>query len=282
MRFVFLLVMVIGLGLAGFAVFQVMQQFQAYQAEIRRLEASIVPPIETTNVIVATTGMRFGSPLTRANVTQVAWPTVTAPPNVFSDMDVLFGPEGSPPRSVTRVMEPGEPILVSKVTNIGQPADLRSLLAPGMRAFTIGINATSGVAGFLQPGDRVDILWTGTGTSGRTETRILGQGVEVIAIDQTADQEINRPQLARTVTLQVSQGTVAQLVQAQQTGNLTLSLRGLEDTAVTDEVTVAIQSDVIGTAPQAAPAEPVCTRTIRRGLSVVEEIIPCVNTENPQ
>lgn len=282
MRLVFMLVLVMGLGLAGFAVFKVMEQFQVYQSEIQRLNAEVQRPIETVTVIVATEEMRFGAQLERDNVVAVTWPKETAPANAFNDLDVLFGPEGSPARSVTRVIEPGEPILVTKVTNIGQPADLRSILATGMRAFTINIDATSGVAGFLQPGDLVDVLWTGTGTSGRTETRTLGQGLEVIAIDQTADQEVNRPQLARTATLQVSPDTVAILVQAQQTGRLTLSLRGLDDTAVSDEVSVVGQDAVIGAAPEAAPEEVICTRTIRRGVDVVEEVIPCADAGQNQ
>jgi len=276
MRLVFMLVMITGLGLAGFAVFKVMQQFQVYQAEILRLERSIIAPIETVTVIVATTEMRFGASLTRENVVEVIWPKATAPANAFTDMAVLFGPEGSQPRSVTRVMEPGEPILVSKVTNIGQPADLRSLLAEGMRAFTIPIDAVSGVGGFLQPGDRVDVYWSGTGSNGETVTRLIEEEVILIAIDQTADQDVNRPQLARTATLQVSPNLVAKMVQAQNTGRLTLSLRGIDDSTTVGTFQVG-QGEVVGERAPAPAEEIICTRTIRRGIDVVEEVIPCTD-----
>jgi len=276
MRLVFMLVMITGLGLAGFAVFKVMQQFQVYQAEILRLERSIIAPIETVTVIVATTEMRFGASLTRENVVEVIWPKATAPANAFTDMAVLFGPEGSQPRSVTRVMEPGEPILVSKVTNIGQPADLRSLLAEGMRAFTIPIDAVSGVGGFLQPGDRVDVYWSGTGSNGETVTRLIEEEVILIAIDQTADQDVNRPQLARTATLQVSPNLVAKMVQAQNTGRLTLSLRGIDDSTTVGTFQVG-QGEVVGERAPAPVEEIICTRTIRRGIDVVEEVIPCTD-----
>jgi len=276
MRLVFMLVMITGLGLAGFAVFKVMQLFQVYQAEILRLERSIIAPIETVTVIVATTEMRFGASLTRENVVEVIWPKATAPANAFTDMAVLFGPEGSQPRSVTRVMEPGEPILVSKVTNIGQPADLRSLLAEGMRAFTIPIDAVSGVGGFLQPGDRVDVYWSGTGSNGETVTRLIEEEVILIAIDQTADQDVNRPQLARTATLQVSPNLVAKMVQAQNTGRLTLSLRGIDDSTTVGTFQVG-QGEVVGERAPAPVEEIICTRTIRRGIDVVEEVIPCTD-----
>lgn len=279
MRIVFILVLLAGLGLAGFAVSQVMKQFQGYQNRIAQLEGARVAPIETITIIVAATEIRFGHQLTATDVVEVTWPKQNAPANAFNDIAVLFGPEGSAPRSVTRVMEPGEPILVTKVTNIGEPADLRSLLTVGMRAFVINIDATSGVAGFLQPGDQVDVLWTGTGISGQTESRVLGQDIKVIAVDQSADQDVSRPQLARTATLEVSQDTVLKLVQAQNTGRLTLSLRGLTDTTIVEIGTVVDQTVIIGEREAAPDEEVICTRTVRRGVAIEEVVIPCENLD---
>lgn len=274
MRLVFMLVLILGLGLAGFAVMKVMQQFQGYQAQIQRMENERVAPIETVTVIIAAREVRFGQQLTRADVAEIQWPKSSAPANAFNDMAVLFGPEGSASRSVTRVMEPGEPILVSKVTNIGEPADLRSTLEDGMRAFTINVDAVSGVGGFLQPGDRVDVYWSGTGANGETVTRLIEEDLVLIALDQTADQDVNRPQLARTATLQVSPSIVAKMVQAQATGRLTLSLRGLEDSSIVGTFEVD-RSTVVGESAPAPIEEIICTRKIRRGVEVVEEVIPC-------
>jgi pilus assembly protein CpaB len=98
-------------------------------------------------------------------------------------------------RIVLRQMEPNEPILAAKVTAPGEIGGITALLARGMRSFTIEVDVSSGVSGFLNAGDRVDIYWTGRigGIGGRTNngevTQLIQAGIELVAIDEhlTAD-----------------------------------------------------------------------------------------------
>ncbi|MCF6306081.1 MAG: Flp pilus assembly protein CpaB [Rhodobacteraceae bacterium] len=281
MRIIFLLVLIIGIGMAGYAAYMVMQRFQTYQAEFTDLENQLreakLGQVDTEIVLVAKSDLRFGSELLRDDVTELQWPKGQTPPNVFSSMESLFGGENTAPRYVLRIMEQGEPILATKVTEFGEDAGISSRLEPGMRAFAISVNVTSGVSGFLQPGDRVDVYWVGN-TTGETITKLILEDVDLIAIDQQDDDDFGGIVVARTVTLQVSPLVVAKLVQAQATGDLTLALRGAEDSAATGGVEID-QSAIIVNEIIEVVEERVCTIRTRNGANVVEVVIPCVEGE---
>jgi len=107
---------------------------------------------------------------------------------------------------------------------------------------------------------------------------LILDGIELIAIDQIADADRARPIVARTVTVSVSPQRVASLAQAQATGNLQMSLRGIEDDEASGEIEVN-QNDLLGI-EEAAPApevqaEKVCTIRNRVGGEVKDVIIPC-------
>ena len=278
MRIIFLLVLILGLGMAGYAAYMVMQQFQSYQSQVATLETQLRESqdrqVETETVIVAKDGLSFGVELHRADVTEIQWPKGQTPPSVFTSMEALFGSDGTPSRYVARIMEQGEPILASKVTEFGVDAGISSRLQPGMRAFAISVNVTSGVSGFLQPGDRVDIYWVGS-TTGETITKLILEDVDLIAIDQTDDEDLGRNVVARTVTLQVSPLVVAKLVQAQATGSLTLALRGAEDVSATGGVEID-QTAIIFNEIIPVEVEKICTIKTRNGADLVEVVIPCV------
>jgi len=281
MRIIFLLVLLIGIGMAGYAAYMVMQRFQTYQSEFAKLESDLrtarLGVVDTETVLVAKSDLRFGTEVLRDDITEIQWPKGLAPPNAFTSLEALFGSENTPPRYILRIMEQGEPILTSKVTEFGEDAGISSRLAPGMRAFAISVNVTSGVSGFLQPGDRVDVYWVGS-TTGETITKLILEDVDLIAIDQQDDEDFGGTVVARTVTLQVSPLVVAKLVQAQATGNLTLALRGAEDVAATGEIEID-QSAIIANEIIEVVEERVCTIHSRNGANVVEVVIPCVDEE---
>ena len=108
-------------------------------------------------------------------------------------------------------------------------------------------------------------------------TRLILEGIKLIAIDQIADEDRNNPIVARTVTAEVSPNVVAALVQAQSTGRLLLSLRGAEDETVAGAIEID-QDRLLGIQKQAVEEvkkEKVCTIKTRRGANVVEIPIPC-------
>lgn len=282
MRLVFGLVLLLGVGLAGFAVYMAQDYMQTKQAQLDAERAARAAAVPTTPVFVAKRSIRYGEPLTKDDVRFVRWPDTAIPEGVFTDPADLF-PENGQLRAVLRTMEKDEAVLASKVTMPGEDAGVSSRLSRGARAFTIRVDVTSGVSGFLRPGDRVDVYWSGTGTdsNGRRNdiTKLIQAGVRIVAIDQSADEDRTAPTVARTVTVEASPEQVAALAQAQSTGRLSLSLVGAQDDTLSGAVEID-QRSLLGIVEQEVvepEREEVCTIRTRRGSEVVEIQIPCTN-----
>lgn len=283
MRLIFGLVLIVGVGLAGFAVYMAQGFIEDMRAEVTRLEAEKAKLPEMTRIAVVTEPRGYGETLVRDHVKLIAWQADSVPEGAFTDLETLFPETEDEPRFVTRRFEAFEPVLPVKITEPGEEAGLTSRLSRGMRAFTIQVDVSTGVSGFLRPGDQVDIYWTGRGgeetSVGRDVTKLIETNVRIIAVDQTADSDRTGPVVARTVTVEVTPQEVASLAQAQSTGRLSLSLVGAEDETVADVVQVN-QADLLGiveVAPQIVEKERVCTTKIRRGAEVIEQEIPCTN-----
>jgi len=278
MRLVFGFVLLVGLGLAGVAVYMARDfigQQQAQLAEAELAKRAIVPTVE---VYVVNKQMRYGQKLTMEDIRKVRWPEEAVPEGSFISEEQLFpkGPELL--RSILRTMEPNEAVMAIKVTGPGENAGVSSRLSPGMRAFAIRTDVTSGVSGFLRAGDRVDIYWTGS-SNGRGVTKLIDANVRLVAINQSADEDRNAPTVAKTVTVEVNPRQVASLAQAQATGRLSLSLVGADDVLVSDNVEID-QQDLLGIVDEQvveAPKERVCTIRRRSGEEIVVIPIPCTN-----
>ncbi|NNU81241.1 Flp pilus assembly protein CpaB [Halovulum dunhuangense] len=273
MRIIFAFVFLIGIGIAGFAAYMAMQQFEALQAENRVLRERASQVVETVPVMMATRELRYGQRLERGDAQPALFPKELVPENAFTSAEALFGEADTPQRRIIRTMEPGEIVMASKVTDFGQDAGVASRLAPGTRAFTINVDVTTGVAGFLQPGDRVDVYWSGQ-VNGQPTTRLLLQDIELIAIDQVTDADVNRPVVARTVTVQVSPVVVATLTQAQASGRLALSLRGAEESEILGPLEVS-QRDLLGIEEVVEEEQKRCFSRVRRGLEVQVIEVDC-------
>lgn len=286
MRAVFGIVLVAGIALAGGAVMMVKNRIGAYQHALAHERATREESIQTVNVFVATEPLKYGEKLSQDMVRQVLWPKDSLPEGTFQTLEALFPPERpEDQRVVLREIEPGEAILAVKVTNPGEDAGLTSRLKPGMRAFAIKVDVTSGVSGFLRPGDRVEVYWTGSmvnaqGQNTREVTRLIQSNVELIAVDQKAGS-VDGTTIARTVTVSVAPVQVAALAQAQSTGRLSLALVGAEDETVAASVVEVDQRKLLGVSEYQAPVQveqqKVCTIRNRRGAEVVEIPIPCTN-----
>ncbi|SFP06179.1 Flp pilus assembly protein CpaB [Tranquillimonas alkanivorans] len=278
MRAIFGLVLILGLALAGGAVYMAkdyLSQTQAQLEQERELRDQIVP---TKEVIVANRQIRYGEWLAPEDLRKVKWPEQAVPAGAFTSVDELFPQGFEEPRAVLRTMEKDEAVLAVKVTDPGEDAGVSSRLSPGMRAFAIRVDVTSGVSGFLRPGDRVDVYWSGS--VGREEvTKLIDANVKLVAIDQSADEDRSSPTVARTVTVEASPRQVASLAQAQETGRLSLSLVGAEDQGTADMVEIN-QRELLGLKEEKVvevEREEVCTIKTRKGGEVHEIAIPCTN-----
>lgn len=286
MRSVFGLVLLVGLGLAGFAVYMAKDFINTTQHELERERAQKAEIVETVDIYVAGRALTYGETLKPEDVKQVRWPRSSVPKGAYNDLAVLFPNENMKPRHVLRSVEPGEAILQVKITDPGEEAGLTSMLDRGMRAFAIDVDETSGVSGFLRPGDRVDIYWTGRVTTGsernsrRDFTKLIEANVQLVAIDQTANQEMEEGTIARTVTVAARPQQVAALAQAQSTGRLSLSLVGAEDDTIAEasevdqRLLLGIEEEPEQVVEQTRVAK-VCSIRQRRGAEVVEIPIPC-------
>ena len=275
------LVLIVGLALAGAAVYMAQGYISQTQTALNRERELRVRTGPLVEVFVVNKVKNYGEVLTKEDVQTIFWQENALPETVFRDIDVLFPEDGKEPRYVLRQMEAFEPVLAVKVTEPGQPAGLTGQLAKGMRAFAVKVDVASGVSGFVQPGDHVDIYWTGASSDNIGEmTRLIESAVKIIAVDQTADGGAGGAMVARTVTVAVSPEEVARLAQAQATGRLALSLVGSGDETVNGLIEVDANALLgITETVQAAAAEEakVCTVRTRKGSEVLEIAIPCTN-----
>lgn len=287
MRIVFAAVLLIGIGLAGFAVHMAQNYVESYQNALAQERQSRQPAIKTTEIYVATASLKYGGKLEVENVQKVKWPVESVPAGAFQDTAELFPDQDTRPRYIVRPMEPGEPIMAIKVTAPGQDAGVITRLDKGMRAFAIRVDVASGVSGFLRPGDRVDVYWTGAvgarhDDSNRNFTKLIQTGIQLIAVDQKADVEGVDGNVARTVTVAVKPEQVAALAQAQNSGKLSLALVGAQDETVAETIEVD-QDKLLGIeraekkVVEVREEERVCTIRTRRGAEVVAIPIPCSN-----
>jgi pilus assembly protein CpaB len=153
-----------------------------------------------------------------------------------------------------------EPILTDKISGEGQGASIAALLPEGMRAASVRINDVSGVSGFIQPNDSVDVLVTRQlpgDNGGQQVTDVLLQNVRVIAIDQEAKNADGSPKVAKTATLEVAPLDAQKLALGQQVGDLSLVLRkpGEQNNPVVETVSMNdLRYNMYGGARYPAPA----------------------------
>jgi pilus assembly protein CpaB len=144
--------------------------------------------VETQDVVVPLVPINAGATLSRNDVTVVKWPSAYVPKgSLFSDPNVLAG------RVAKQDLFPGEPIFNQKVSGGDTHGGLTAIIPHGMRAITIAVTEVKGVAGFVKPGDRVDILTTfeldKNGGQATRKTRTVLQDVLVLASAQTMVDE---------------------------------------------------------------------------------------------
>lgn len=289
MRMVFGLVLVLGLGLAGFAVYMAQNFIAQTQYERDLLLAAQKDAPQLVEVVVATRAVKYGERLQREDFGVVRMEAGKTPEGVFNAIEAPQE-EGSPlvpifysgerrPRAALRSFEINEPIIASKITAPGVDAGITANLTPGMRAFAINVDVSSGVSGFLRPGDRVDVYWSG-GIGGKDVTKLIQTGIRLIAIDQSADSDRSDETLiARTVTVEANPRQVAALAQAQNTGRLSLSLLGTGDVQVSEAVEID-QNTLLGIEEREVvqyEEERICTIRTNRGGELVETEIPCTD-----
>ncbi len=231
----------LGLSVAfGFAAVLAARYFTTRDAEPAPVELVEAPIIEMISVVVAAEDIGRGDTVSEVNLMIEDWPAAQAPYGRFSSIAAVGSDQFSPRQAMT-VIAAGEPVLDSRLSPAGMRPSLAGRLEPGYRAFTISMNDVAGVAGFVLPGDRVDVLHTrNSNLNGRTKnlvSDILLSDIEVLGLGLNDDVRSNQPSEFHNATLAVSVEDARKLAVAGETGNLSLALRGTRDRGVVDVIT---------------------------------------------
>lgn len=199
------------------------QTWLSNQAEqrMRSLEAQKRPEASTRTIVVARQPLRFGDELSAPSLREVPWPESALPAGAFARIADLT----SGRRAVVLPMDVNEPILSSKITGPGQRATLSAVLQEGMKAVTIRVNDVGGVAGFVLPGDHVDVVLTRQINADTANNDVVIQNVRVLAVDQSADARAEKAAVVKAVTLEVDVTDAQRLALASAVGTLSLLLR---------------------------------------------------------
>jgi pilus assembly protein CpaB len=218
---------------AGAAALLVKSALLPQNAEASIAQVQSVRPMKS--VLVAARDIKAGDKLTAAAVREMDWPADLLPKGAYTSRASLFS-AGDEPVLTAAIME-NEPILAQRLSN-GADNGLAGHLNHGMRAITIRVNEASGVGGFAQPGDRVDVLMTQTerlpetsAATPRAYTKTLVENVRILATDQ---QTQRRQQMLppKTVTLEVSEEDAKKLTLGCAIAQLSLTLSRGESSQV--------------------------------------------------
>ncbi|HEX3651443.1 MAG TPA: Flp pilus assembly protein CpaB [Rhizomicrobium sp.] len=193
--------------------------------------------LATVGVLVASTNIEPGRPLTPDLVRWQAWPKSTVD-STFLTQDANPNPDQIVKGTVARTpIASGEPLTNTKIVHSDAAGFMAANVSPGMRAVSIPITTESGAGGFILPNDRVDLILT---VQVSDQPRAFGANtilhyIRVLAVDQTYTQDKDQKTvLAKTATLELSPQQAEAVDAAAQTGTVSLALRPLGDTAVAD------------------------------------------------
>src|SRR5262245_1262923 len=230
------------------------------------------PGRDTKTVIIASAPLRFGTVLTPDVVAEVEWPASSVPVGAFTSREALLGPAGQ--RTVLGSIAKNEPILAAKITGPGQRGTLSAVIDVDMKAVTIRVDDVLGVAGFVQPDDRVDVLLTRNDrptsaspnqVSGAAFSDLLLQNVRVLAIDQIADRS-GQAKPAKAVTIEVTTEDAQRVALGASVGQLSLALRQAGSVRTTQSRRIGLEDlskvrDEPEPPKSAPPGSPVVTVT---------------------
>jgi len=232
-------VAVLTAGLASFGLYRAVQQMPVREVEVPSMQ-----------VVVAAQALPMGTRLHEPQLRLVAWPSRNPVPGAFSDPKQLID------RGVISPIGENEPITEAKVAPLEAGAGLSPVIPEGMRAISVKVNEVIGVAGFVVPGSRVDVLVTVRDDNQRSQepmTRTVVSKVEVLTAGTRYDQEKSKdgePIPTSVVTLSVLPEDAERIALAQNEGKITLALRNPLDVEATDTRGVRLASLMKGAGPE--------------------------------
>lgn len=235
-------------------------------------------------VVVASTPIEAGTVIANTQIKTIDWLNPELPPQAVQEARLASG------RVTRHPLQPGEPILESKLAPVDAKAGLSAVITEGKRAISVRVNEVIGVAGFALPGNFVDVLVSGRDDAQQAFSRVVITRAKVLATAQDTTADPSKPKVTNAVTLELTPQEAERLDLARTIGTLSLVLRNEADpTAWTSSG--ARMPDIVGAgalrnsspfpspsqpdaqASDARPAQGRATRTERVGKpGVVQEI----------
>jgi len=226
-----IVLLVIALLIAGATVFVARSMLSGSQGPGAPAQQAVK---QATEVLVAAKDLPSGTLLKESDLKWSPWPVETGLEDyIVKDKGAKTDYLGNVVRYGLRT---GEPIMAGRVVKPGQSGFMAAALAPGMRAVSISITPVAGVAGFVFPGDKIDVLVThqinrrggnGMESSERKVSETILNNVRVLALDQKMDDQVTAPKVAQIATLEVTSKQAETVALAAQMGSLSLALRSI-------------------------------------------------------
>lgn len=215
-------------------------------------------------IAVAAVELQLGSRIAPEAIRLVEWPSGSIPNGAFTDLTKLEG------RVAITGIQPGEPILESRLAPEGTKGGLSAVVPEGKRAITVRVNDVIGVAGFTLPGNYVDIMVNTENTGANRNnadqmiSKIVLERILVLAVAQEANRDETKPKVVNAVTLEVTPEQAERLDLARSVGNLSLVLRNQIDSNPTDTdgitkamlLRTSVEAPATPQPPKAKPAAP--------------------------
>jgi len=257
---VVVVVAVILAAVASLGMYRIVSRMPARTAEVK-----------TIDVVVAQHPLPLGTMITADHVKVVQWPANAPVANSFSKVEDVLN------RGVISPLEENEPVTNSKLAAVEAGAGLPPSIPPGMRAVSVKVNEVVGVAGFVVPGTRVDVMVTlpGKNRDEDSTTRVVVSNVQVLTAGTRYDQEKAKdgaPIPSTVVTLLVKPEDGERVALAASAGQIMLTLRNPLD----QDQTATAGVRTTGLFGQPAPA-PVKAPAVRRGPAKPPEPIVATN-----
>lgn len=215
-------------------------------------EARVKQAVATERIVVASEEIPVGSTIDAAKLKLADWPKANVPIGAFTSTEQVVG------RVAIERHLPGDPVVEARlIPKEGTPGILTYKIPEGHRAMTVAVDQVAGVAGFITPGSKVDVVLIATPPgAAQSISKILPtlQNIPVLAIGQIIEQKEGQPVVVPTVTMDVTPQQAEDLGIASTQGRLQLVLRRAGDADMPKTPGATISKVLTGIQPTAAPA----------------------------
>jgi pilus assembly protein CpaB len=228
-------------------------------------ELNNVAAVQPRKIVVAASDITIGSTIKQSQLKVTTWPKDSIPPGSAQSTESVVN------RVAIRPITSGDAVTEQKLKpRSGAPGSgfMTYVVPQGHRAVTVAVNEVAGVAGFLTPNDRVDIIVTTPlpGNEKESISKIILTNIPILATGQVTDQKEGKPVVVPTVTLDLIPENAEKLVLSASKGSLQLLLRNITDSSEVDSKGATIAKVLYGmerpvaAVPRAIPAVTVVHR----------------------